>query len=88
MESTETRAKRLMYQSFYRGCKETDIILGEFAKKNLLSFNDEELSLFEALLDEDDKQIFNWFTGIEEMPQKHKNPVTEKISAFLANNRV
>lgn len=85
METSEVKAKRLIYQSFYRGCKETDIILGDFAKAHLKDLSTGELELFEKLLEEDDKKIFNWFTEVEALPKEHQNSVTEKIKIFLKN---
>lgn len=58
--SKETRLKRLRYQSWHRGCKETDVLLGNFCDHNIQKLNDVELALFEALLEEDDYDIWQW----------------------------
>ena len=34
----ETRRKRLLYRSIYRGNKENDILLGQFARAHVASF--------------------------------------------------
>ena len=62
MSETEQtlRLKRLQYRSMHRGCKETDLILGEFSRIHLPKLRAEELDAFEALLDEDDVDIWNW----------------------------
>ena len=36
--SRDNRVKRLLYQSFHRGCKETDALLGKFSRKYLSDF--------------------------------------------------
>jgi antitoxin CptB len=57
------RLKRLLYRSWHRGCKETDIVLGKFAEQHLHTLDNETLDLYEALLDEDDWDIWNWLTN-------------------------
>ncbi len=53
------RRKKILFRSLHRGCKETDLLLGEFATRHLESLNATELSLFEALLDEADWDIWH-----------------------------
>ena len=59
----KNRLKRLLYQSLHRGCKETDMILGNFATKYLHSFTDEEIDLYEAFINEKDWDIYAWIIG-------------------------
>lgn len=61
----ENRLKRLRYRSWHRGCKETDIVLGNFADARLYDLDNAALALYEQLLDEDDVDIWNWLTGKE-----------------------
>lgn len=58
----QTRLKRLKYRSWHRGTKETDLILGNFADEKLNSMSDEQLSVYEQFLDEDDAVIWDWLT--------------------------
>ena len=44
-ELHENKLKRLIMQSNRRGMKENDIILGNFAKKNIVNLNFDELNL-------------------------------------------
>ena len=55
--------KRLHYRSWHRGCKETDLVLGAFADRHLPTLSPELLALYEALLEEDDADIWAWLTG-------------------------
>ena len=50
MNNKEILIKRLQYQSWHRGCKETDIILGDFAKSELNQLNIVALLDFDQLL--------------------------------------
>lgn len=59
-EERGVRIKRLRYQAWHRGCKETDVILGQFCDDALEHMTDAELGLFEAFLEEDDHDIWQW----------------------------
>ena len=47
-EDLETRRKRLLYRSVYRGNKENDILLGQFARAHIASFGPAELDALYA----------------------------------------
>ena len=53
-----TRKKRLVYRSNYRGFKEADLILGGYAKANIDMMTDDEVEMFEKLLDAKDHDIY------------------------------
>src|SRR5690606_22226433 len=61
--------KRLTYRSNHRGCKETDLVLGTYGRSAIADASDTELQLFEALLDEDDADIWNWLTEKTPFPK-------------------
>lgn len=55
--------KKLLYKSIHRGCKEMDIILGNFAQKHLQNFNIDELYTYEILLQINDVYIYDMLLG-------------------------
>ncbi len=59
----EVRLKRLYFRSAHRGSKETDLILGPFAKARLPFMDEDALDEFEAFLEENDNDIWNWVAG-------------------------
>ncbi|MFW0776690.1 MAG: succinate dehydrogenase assembly factor 2 [Rickettsiales bacterium] len=59
----ETRIKRLIFQSAHRGCKETDLVLGQFAERGMRELSDDMLDLYEEFLEEHDADIWNWISG-------------------------
>ena len=63
--------KKLFHRSKFRGCKETDIILGDFASEFLAEMNATELQIYEDLLAEDDSDIYKWVNGQLEAPEKY-----------------
>ena len=81
-ESRETRLRRLVYQSSYTGMKETDLLLGRFAKLHLHGLTDDELGQYEALLDAGDDRIYAWVVAGERAPQMYDNRVLDLIKDF------
>ena len=78
----EARRKRLLYRSVYRGNKENDILLGQFARAHIASFDVEELDQYERILEAGDNDIFDWVSGQAEIPSEADTPVLRKLLAF------
>ena len=78
----ETRRKRLLYRSTYRGNKENDILLGQFARAHLGEFGATELEQYESLLAVGDNDIYDWVSGKVEVPADLDTPVVRKLLAF------
>ena len=57
--------KKIIYRSNYRGTKEMDKLLGTFTKKNINNLNNAELIDLEKLLNIDDANLYNFYTGAE-----------------------
>jgi len=62
-ELPEHRLKRLHMRSMRRGIKEMDIILTRYAEVRLAAMDAGQLDEFEALLDENDQDLYQWVTG-------------------------
>ena len=79
MESNtkELLIKKLLYRSIHRGCKETDILLGNFAIASVESFNDSKLALYQNFISEDDMEIYDWILRAKTTPEKYQSLVTE-----------
>lgn len=78
-ETIENKRRRLIFRAGHRGTQEMDLILGSFAKLNISAFSDEELNQFDDLLQESDPDLYNWYTGKEEVPKDLMNPVFERF---------
>ncbi len=70
-ETRETRLKRLRIRSWRRGIKEMDLILGGYADTELAALDDRALEVFEAVLGENDHDLFEWVTGQREPPVRY-----------------
>jgi succinate dehydrogenase flavin-adding protein (antitoxin of CptAB toxin-antitoxin module) len=68
----EQELKKVLYRSNYRGCKETDILIGKFATQELYNFTPDEFKLFQELLDENDWDIYNWLVGKTPPPERYQ----------------
>ncbi len=66
--------KKLFFKASHRGTKEMDILLGNFANKQLESMTDNDLALFDELLDISDPELYKWLTSVNEeiIPEKFR----------------
>jgi antitoxin CptB len=78
----ETRRKRLLYRSVYRGNKENDILLGQFARAHIAEFGVAELDQYERLLRAADNDIYDWVAGKTTPPPEADTPVLRLLMAF------
>lgn len=71
----EAHLKRLRMRSWRRGIKEMDLILGPWADVSLGDLSPEELECYEALLNENDHDLYQWVTSrIGKLPQQATGP--------------
>ena len=77
-----TRRKRLIYRSNYRGFKEADLILGGYAKANIDTMTDDEVLMFEALLEAKDHDIYGWIMETLPVPEVFDTPLLKRLRAF------
>ena len=70
-DMNDPRRKRLRFRAWHRGTKELDHIVGTFADRHLASMDDDELGVLEALLEENDVEVFGWIVGKAEAPQRY-----------------
>ena len=81
MEFIGERMKRLKIQSWRRGMKEVDLILGTFFETQGTLLSKFELDLYERLLDQDDQIIFNWISEKSDPPDEFYS-IVQKINLF------
>lgn len=80
-ETPENRLKRLKMRSWRRGTKEMDMILGPYADANIASLSSSDLELYEALLKENDQDLYVWMSGQQDIPMEHAE-IAQKIQNF------
>jgi antitoxin CptB len=67
-ETEATRHARLRMRSWRRGTREMDLILGPFADADLAGLGPADLDAYEALLSENDPDLYLWMSGRAEAP--------------------
>lgn len=79
-ETAENRLKRLAMRSMRRGIKEMDIILIRYSDARLSELSPAELDVYDALLSENDQDLYQWVTGQVAAPERFA-PLVEDIVA-------
>ncbi len=74
--------KKIIYRSNYRGTKEMDKLLGTFTKKNINNLNYKELLDLKKLLNIDDTNLYNYYTGAKTDFEIKKNKVNLLFKNF------
>ncbi len=65
------------------GTNENDIFFGAFAERHLAEFSPEQLDRYEALLEANDPDLFDWATGRMSAPAEHDHDVMALLRSFV-----
>ncbi|MBV8739835.1 MAG: succinate dehydrogenase assembly factor 2 [Alphaproteobacteria bacterium] len=79
---SDIRRKRLLFRSWHRGTRESDLILGRFAEAHLDGFDADQLNRYERLLECNDADLFDWVSGRAALPVEHDHEVTRLLLRF------
>ncbi len=79
IDPLEYRRKQLRYRANHRGIKEMDIILGKFADQFLNEFDEAELDNFENLMEQNDRDLLQWFTAEISPPKVFNDKLFQSI---------
>ncbi|MHA1128289.1 MAG: FAD assembly factor SdhE [Alphaproteobacteria bacterium] len=71
IETPENRLKRLRMRSWRRGTKEMDMVLGPYADSELAVLSADALDIYEALLEENDQDLYLWVSKQAVAPPEH-----------------
>ena len=82
MENKKKIVNKILYRSTHRGMKEMDILLGNFVKKYVDTFNDNELSDLNELLNCEDSILFNWYFNNKDHALIPVNKISEMLKSF------
>jgi antitoxin CptB len=81
-EALDPKRKRLLYLSWRRGMRETDLLLGRFADRHLRALGEEQLARYEKLLDVEDGLLLDWITRRHPPPAEHDSDVLRLLIEF------
>ncbi len=85
-ETRENRLKRMTMRSMRRGIKEMDIILERYAADNLSQMDGATLDLYDALLNENDQDLYQWVTGQKTAPERFSGMISDISTAISGPN--
>jgi len=75
----DVRLKRLRFRAWHRGTKEADLLIGGFFDTHAESWDDEAITRFEALIDEEDVEIMAWAIGTATPPPRHEGEMMRAL---------
>ncbi|WP_323766698.1 succinate dehydrogenase assembly factor 2 [Marinovum sp.] len=80
----EAQVKRLRMRSMRRGIKEMDLILMAYAEARLETMKAAELARYEALLAENDQDLYQWVSGQVAAPAEHAGMIADIRAVALS----
>ena len=78
----DIRLKRLHFRAHHRGVKEADLLIGGFFDARGHEWNDDEIALFEDLLEEQDVDIMAWAMGTAEVPERYRGTIMTALKTL------
>ena len=82
MKNKRNLINQIIYRSTHRGTKEMDILLGNFVKKYINKFNENELSDLDKILNFDDEVLYQWYFDKNNNELIKNNKVTRMLKEF------
>ncbi len=82
LKNLNPHRKKLYWRSIRRGMKESDLLLGGFARHNLHSMTETEIIQFEAILSLFDADFINYITDKKPIPDDLNTPIFHALKAF------
>jgi antitoxin CptB len=73
---------RLRFRSHHRGMLEMDLLLGGFADRHVGAMDAAALDAYEALLVEQDQDVYDWYLGRSVPPADKLTPVLQLFLAY------
>jgi len=78
----DPRRKRLLFQTWHRGTREMDLLLGQFADATIGDWSEADLHEMEALLTVPDPELYRWITEQVAVPENHQSGILDRVIAF------
>ncbi|WP_298813572.1 succinate dehydrogenase assembly factor 2 [uncultured Sphingomonas sp.] len=78
----DIRIKRLRFRAWHRGTREADLMIGGYFDAHHASWSADELTWFEALLEEQDVDIMGWAIGSIPCPPQWNGPMMQGMRSL------
>lgn len=76
-EPRDTRLRRLTMRSMRRGILEMDILLSRYARARLSALDADALDTYDALLEENDQDLYQWVSGQTPAPERYRTMIAD-----------
>lgn len=83
----DPRRKRLLFRAWHRGTREMDLLMGRYAESVIETMTEDELTLFEALIDVPDRDLFSWIAQGEPVPSNYDTVIFQGLKAFHTHDK-
>ena len=83
----DPRRRKILFRSWHRGMRETDLIMGRFADAEIAALSEEELDEFERLIEVIDRDLLSWITGEAAVPENYDTALFRKLKAFHRHDK-
>ncbi len=81
-DELEPRRKRLLFRCCHMGMRETDLLLGGFARAHMADLEPARMAELERLLDCADHDLLNWILEREPPPEAYRTALLGLIIKF------
>jgi antitoxin CptB len=78
----DVRRRRLRFRAWHRGTREMDLLLGRFADAEMAGLDEQDIDVFETLIEVPDPDLYNWILGAEEPPALYDTPLLRRLRDF------
>ncbi len=59
----DPRRRRVLFRAWHRGTREMDLLMGSFTDAEIRTMSEDDLDIFELLIEVPDRDIFEWIAG-------------------------
>jgi antitoxin CptB len=78
----EPRRRRILFRAWHRGTREMDLLMGSFTDAEIRTMSEDDLDVFELLIEAPDRDIYAWITGKSETPENYDTPLFRRLKVF------
>lgn len=75
----DPRRRKILFRAWHRGLREMDLIMGQFADSHLSAMGDDELDLFEILIEQSDRDLLHWILDAHDIPTEFDTALLKAI---------
>lgn len=86
-EGLDLRRRRLLYQSWRRGMREMDLILGGFADLHMAGLSEADVDAFEHVSVAADDALYAWISGAAPVDPHYDTEMYRRIRAFAHQSK-